>query len=63
MKTLYSKRKIIWDKISLLVRGGHSADVAIDRIFTTYGESTPITKIIEKMRVDNTSGDHPNLRV
>jgi len=63
-KVTYSKRKIIWDKISTMVRASYTSDMAIEKIYTVYGLRTPVSKIIELMRNDQrTRGGHPDLNV
>jgi hypothetical protein len=64
VKYNYHRRKVVWDAIAALVRAGHTADVAIDRIYEIYGQNQSVTAIINHMRRDRrTQGVHPNLRV
>ncbi|KAI2507360.1 hypothetical protein MHU86_7080 [Fragilaria crotonensis] len=64
VKYAYYRRKIAWEMISGLVRGGHTAQVAIDMIYEIYGTSTGVTNILRAMRHDKTAGRvHPSLRV
>jgi hypothetical protein len=48
----YNRRKIVWDKISELIREGHSHLTAIDEIYDTYGRDATVTTIINKLRSD-----------
>jgi hypothetical protein len=56
VKHKYHRRKIAWDLISTLVRGGLTAQVAIDWIYDHYGRSDSVTLIINKMKVDHRNG-------
>ena len=62
-KSTYSKRKVLWKKVSELIRAGHTSDVAIDKIYKAYGESQPVTKILIAMIRDKKNGGHPQLRI
>lgn len=59
----YCRRRVVWDKIAEMVRGGETAQEAIDRIRLVYGASLSVTRVINKMMVDRRSGGHPALRV
>jgi hypothetical protein len=48
----YNRRKIVLDKISELIRQGHSHLTAIDEIYETYGREKTVTAIINKLRSD-----------
>jgi hypothetical protein len=52
VKHKYCRRKVVWDLISRLVNAGLSAQVACDRIVAVYGDSTPVTRIIDQLKVD-----------
>ena len=56
VKHKYHRRKIAWDLISTLVRGGLTAQVAIDLIYDHYGRFDSVTVIINKMKVDHRNG-------
>jgi hypothetical protein len=45
-----------WDLISTLVRGGLTAQVAIDRIYDHHGRSESVMTIINKMKDDCRNG-------
>ena len=45
-KTMYSFRKVFWDKISELVLAGHTADRACDLVYEAYGQSTGVSSEI-----------------
>jgi HEPN domain-containing protein len=62
-KYSYHRRKVVWDKISQLIRAGHTAQTAIDMIYQAYGVNTPTSRIINQMRADRLNGGHPNLQV
>jgi hypothetical protein len=51
VKHKYHIRKMVWDLISILVRGGLTAQVAIDRIYDFYGRAESVSTIINKMRM------------
>jgi hypothetical protein len=61
VKYSYHRRKVVWDKIAELVRAGHTAQVAIDRIYQVYGQASIVTSIINQMRQDRRTGGHPQL--
>jgi Transcriptional activator of glycolytic enzymes. len=61
VKLKYSRRKVIWECISKLIRSGYSADTAIDKIYNTYGRRSSVTTIINRMRDDAKRGGHPLL--
>jgi hypothetical protein len=50
------RRKIVWDLISTLVRGGLTAQAAIDRICDHYGRNHCVTMIINMMKNDRRNG-------
>ncbi len=45
VKHKYHQRKIVWDCISLQVRAGVTAQVAIDCVYIVYGVNTTVTTI------------------
>ena len=64
-KQKYYRRNLVWQTIARLVRGGLTAEVAIERINRAYGYSTSPTKIMETMIKDKRrypAGIHPNLK-
>ena len=63
VKTIYTRRKVIWDEIARLVRAGDTHTTAIDRIYQAYGPTLLITTITKKIRDDRRTGGHPALRV
>jgi hypothetical protein len=56
VKHKYHRRKMVWDLISTLVRGGLTAQGAIDRIYDHYGRADSVTTIITKMKNDRRNG-------
>ena len=55
-KHKYHRRKVVWDRISLLVNAGLSAQVACDRIYDVYGHASTVTHIINSLRNDIRNG-------
>ena len=62
VKFSYCLRKCFWDVVSNMVRRGHTADVAIGKIYGAYGEQLSVTQILRLIRKDRNTGGHPNLR-
>jgi Pre-mRNA cleavage and polyadenylation specificity factor len=63
VKHKYTRRKVVWDCVDQLVRSGITANAAIDRIYAVYGQSSPVTVIINKLRKDrNENNLHVSLR-
>ena len=63
VKSLYHRRKVVWDSISLQINAGMTAHVAIDRIYQAYGANQSVTLIINSMLRDRKErGSHPNLQ-
>jgi hypothetical protein len=63
-KHRYSRRKIVWDIVSGLVRQGHTSEIAIDKIYGVYGGQTSVTKIINGLKRDKKNGTlSPNLTI
>jgi hypothetical protein len=52
VKHKYTRRKVVWDQIVKLVNSGLTSDVAIDRIYTNYGNNKTLTEIINLMKKD-----------
>lgn len=61
VKYVYHRRKVVWDTIARLVRGGYTAQAAIDMIHAAYGHIST-SDIINRMRRDRAAGGHPNLQ-
>ena len=64
VKFTYSLRLNFWQVVDRMVRAGHTSDVAIDKVYGTYGVGETVTKILRKMRSDKKgliSGIHPSL--
>jgi hypothetical protein len=59
----YTRRKVVWDQISELVRAGDTWQVAIDRIYAVYGRRTCVTNIINQLRTDRMNGVPAALRL
>lgn len=62
-KFKYCRRKVVWDCIVKHVNAGHFAEVAIDKIYQCYGQSSNVSFIINAMVQDKKTGGHPNLRI
>jgi hypothetical protein len=63
-KYKYHRRLVIWRVISGLVRGGMTADAAIDSIYAIYGHQTNVTIIINRIRKQKNDWTlNPNLRI
>mmetsp|Transcript_1837 Transcript_1837/g.5364 ORF Transcript_1837/g.5364 Transcript_1837/m.5364 type:complete len:128 (-) Transcript_1837:56-439(-) len=61
VKFKYSRRKIIWGGIDRMVRGGATAQVAIDKIYEVYGKLN-VSAMTSAMRQDEKNGGHQQLR-
>ena len=64
-KYKYHRRKVGWEQISFMIRVGHTAQTAIDRIYQVYGgaNNRSITTIINQIRNDRQTGGNPQLNV
>ena len=58
-KFAYSRRKVFWELVDKLTRRGYTSDVAIDKIYTVYGRSLPVSTILLKLRQDRRRGGNP----
>lgn len=47
---LYSKRKVFWDLVVIMVNRGRQANEAIDNIYSHYGYRTPVSTIIKRLQ-------------
>jgi len=64
VKHKYHRRKIVWDRIRLLINAGYTAQVACDRIYGVYGLSATVTAIINGLKKDIRNNTlHEDLRV
>jgi len=61
VKVKYCRRNIIWKAIDRMVRSGSTAQVAIDRIYASYGELT-VTQMMNAMGADEKNGGRPGLQ-
>ena len=57
----YSNRKVLWTVIDMMVNSGITAQVAIDRIYSYYGQ-LPVFQMIKAVRWDTKEGNARNLR-
>ena len=63
-KHRYSRRKVVWDLVSRLIRMGDTAETAIDKIYAVYGGQTSVTNIINGLKRDKKDGTlNPNFRI
>ena len=64
VKHKYHCRKVFWDLISEMVRSGKLAEVAINQVYSVYGYSDGITKILNLMHNNQKQNYcHPQLQV
>jgi hypothetical protein len=61
-KNVYSKRKLLWDKVAEMVRSGYDCNGACNKIYQVYGADRTVTQIIALLRRDKPNGGHPSLR-
>jgi Transcriptional activator of glycolytic enzymes len=59
-KSAYSRRKCFWDTVENLIRRGYTSDTACDRVYSIYGRSNSVTKILLLLRKDRRQGGHPH---
>ena len=59
VKHKYTRRKVVWDTVSRLVRGGLQSDTAIDQIYNVYGRENSVTAIINAMLTDRKNNTIP----
>jgi Transcriptional activator of glycolytic enzymes len=52
----YTRRKIVWDRITLMIRQGHTYLTAIDELHRIYGAGMSVTDIINRMRTERNGG-------
>lgn len=45
----YCRRNVFWDLVSTMVRRGHTANSAIDKIYIVYGHRTSVTDILKNL--------------
>ena len=64
-KSKYSRRKKVWDLISILLRTGHcqTSREACELIRSIYGQSSSVTTIIRKIVADQKAGTVPEALV
>jgi hypothetical protein len=62
VKHMYSRRKLVWDKVSEMVRSGWDAAEACNKIYEVYGLQKPVTKIIKYLKRDKPNGGHQELK-
>ncbi len=62
-KSLYSRRKVFWDKVSENVKAGKSAHEAIDKIYGVYGHEKSVTQVLRCMKNDRKNGGNNMLQV
>ena len=63
VKYIYHRRKVVWEKIGEMVRGGRSSHEACNRNYEVYGQNSTVTYIIDEMRKDRKNGGNPALRI
>ena len=62
-KNIYSRRKLLWDKVAEMVRSGYDCYGACNKIYQVYGADRTVTQIIKLLRRDKPNGGHPSLRI
>ena len=50
LKVLHCFCKLFWDKVDVLMSRGYTSDTVIDRIYSMYGCSNLVSKILQQMR-------------
>jgi hypothetical protein len=63
VRYLYTRRKLVWEAIANQVRAGCTAQQAIKKIYSVYGEGETVTYIVNQMRQDRQQGGHPKLQI
>jgi hypothetical protein len=58
-KHKYTRRRVFWNTVDRLVRGGMEANVAIDRIYQHYGRNLTVTRILNSMLADRRNNHIP----
>ena len=58
-KSTFCKRKVVWDRIALLINAGYTSTVACNMITEAYGGQS-VTKIILAMMKDRRNGTWPD---
>ena len=46
-----------------MVHSGMIAEMAIDKVYSVYGEGQPVSRILRRMQIDKKSGGHRDLRI
>jgi hypothetical protein len=59
----YYRRNVFWTQVSLMIRAGYTSETACDKIYSVYGASLPVSKIIKLMIRDKKDGGHLALSV
>ena len=49
---VYSKRNLFWSLVVEMIRRGHTANSAIDKIYEVYGFKTSVTDILRQLQKD-----------
>jgi hypothetical protein len=59
-KHKFCRRKVVWETVERLVKGGLDGNVAIDRIYLAYGREQNMTKLINLMLTDRRNNTVPS---
>lgn len=62
-KHTFYLRKILWDKVAEMVRGGMDAKTACDKMYEAYGHNQSVSSILKSLKADSKTGGHPNLHI
>ena len=49
---MYHRRKVFWDRLTLMIRNGHTPQTAVHKIYEVYGRDCSVTKILNQLRDD-----------
>ena len=63
VKSIYCKRNVFWQKVSEHIRAGVRSFNVIDQIYHVYGQSLPVSRILQQMTRDKANGGHSDLAV
>jgi hypothetical protein len=58
-KYKYTRRKRAWDIMCALIRSGHTASTAVDRIYAEYGRGSTVTYILNRIATDRRNNTLP----
>ena len=62
-KYVYYRKKVFWDKVAEMVRGGFDSITACNKVYELYGENISVTKSLTQMRKDRMAEANPGVRL